>query len=59
MKELLEGKLVTLRITDPERDYVFYNTWMKDNQFARLLDADPITCWPKKMTKEWLEKHHG
>lgn len=57
MKELLEGKLVTLRITDPERDYVFYNTWMKDTQFARLLDADPITCWPKKMTKEWLEKH--
>jgi RimJ/RimL family protein N-acetyltransferase len=57
MKELLEGNLVRLRITDPERDYAYYNTWLKDNQFARLLDSDPITYWPKKMTKEWLEKH--
>jgi RimJ/RimL family protein N-acetyltransferase len=57
MNELMEGKLVELRITDPERDYAWFNTWFKDNQFARLLDSDPITFWPQKMTKEWMEKH--
>lgn len=57
MKEYLEGNLVVLRITDPERDHAYYNAFMKDSLFMRLLDSDPITYWPKKMTKEWLEKH--
>jgi RimJ/RimL family protein N-acetyltransferase len=56
MMDILEGKLVTLKATDPEADHTFFNTWQQDNHFARLLDADPIILWPKKMTKEWLEK---
>lgn len=57
MTDILEGKLVTLKATDPERDHAHFNAWFKDSQFARLLDSDPITLWPKKMTKEWMEKH--
>jgi RimJ/RimL family protein N-acetyltransferase len=54
---LLEGSLVTLRPVDPEKDFEIYNAWMKDSHFARLLDSDPVIPWPKKMTKEWMEKH--
>jgi RimJ/RimL family protein N-acetyltransferase len=57
MKECLEGEFTVLRVTDPERDHAHFNAWMKDSHFARLLDSDPVTLWPKKMTKEWLEKH--
>ncbi len=57
MDDCLQGKLTVLKITDPERDADLYNAWMKDSQFMRLLDSDPMTLWPKKMTKDWLEKH--
>jgi len=57
MDAALEGSLVTLRVMDPERDSEFYNAWMKDSLFARMLDSDPIIFWPKKMMKDWLEKH--
>jgi RimJ/RimL family protein N-acetyltransferase len=57
MTAILTGELVTLKATDPERDHTFFNAWSKDSLYGRLLDADPITLWPKKMTKEWLEKH--
>jgi RimJ/RimL family protein N-acetyltransferase len=56
-KPLLEGDLVTLRPVDPELDFENLNTWSKDSLYARLLDADPVIPWPKKMTKEWMEKH--
>ncbi len=56
MNGILEGDKVSLRVFDPERDHMYYHAWMKDNQFMRLLDSDPIIFWPKKMVKEWFEK---
>jgi RimJ/RimL family protein N-acetyltransferase len=57
MMDILEGTLIVLKATHPERDHAYFNAWQQDNQFVRLLDDDAITLWPKKMTKEWLEKH--
>ncbi len=57
MNRILEGERVILRVFDPERDHTHYHAWMKDNHFMRLLDSDPIVFWPKKMMKEWFEKH--
>lgn len=57
MTDILEGKLVVLKATDPERDHIHFHAWEQDTLFMRMLDDSPITLWSKKMTKEWLEKH--
>jgi RimJ/RimL family protein N-acetyltransferase len=57
MIDILEGKLVVLKATDPERDYLHINAWEQDSLFMRMLDDSPVALWSKKMTRDWLEKH--
>jgi RimJ/RimL family protein N-acetyltransferase len=57
MMDILEGSLVVLKSTDPERDHIHFQAWEQDSYFMRMLDDAPMALWSKKMTKDWLEKH--
>ncbi len=53
---IFSGKLVHLTIVDPEQDAELLAKWMRDSEYARLLEAGAAYMWSAKMVKEWMEK---
>jgi RimJ/RimL family protein N-acetyltransferase len=56
MKNIFQGKLVSLVAEDPQVVANAYAHWNRNAEFKRLLDADPAMLWSAKKIKEWLEK---
>lgn len=52
----LQGKTVTLRATDPEKDVQWFATWQRDALYDRYMDSLPAVMYNKDQMKDWYEK---
>jgi RimJ/RimL family protein N-acetyltransferase len=50
------GKLVRLRVLDPEKDSEAISSWNRDSEYYRLADSELCTLYTAKNVKEWFER---
>lgn len=56
MEELLRGKMVQLKTSDPQTIAESFSRWSRDSEYSRLLDSNAARPRSVKAVKEWIEK---
>jgi len=55
---LLRGKLVRLAVDEPEIMGKVLASWVRNSEYARLLDSTPVHFFSAKKIQEWIEKDY-
>jgi RimJ/RimL family protein N-acetyltransferase len=55
-KDLFRGELVRLTVEEPQTMAESFSRWVRDSEYWRLANANPVRAFSFKAVKEWQEK---
>jgi RimJ/RimL family protein N-acetyltransferase len=56
-KDLFRGELVKLAVDEPQTIADSFSRWVRDSEYWRLANSNPVRAWSSKAIKDWLEKN--
>lgn len=55
-KDLFRGELVKLVVDEPQTVTESFSRWVRDTEYWRLANSNPVRAFSSKAVKDWLEK---
>jgi RimJ/RimL family protein N-acetyltransferase len=56
-KDLFRGELVKLAVDEPQTVAESFSRWVRDSEYWRLANSNPVRAFSSKAIKDWLEKN--